>query len=97
MVLGLLIALAFPDYYPSVFPGIPADADPRQVGMGLGLAQGVLAGIAVALVLIVALAWWRVRSRQLEILLGELAEIRSQLAQVRRRLDQDGHPAPADR
>ena len=42
----------------------------------------------VALVLIVALTWWRVRSLPLEILLEELGEIRGQIAELRRRIDE---------
>jgi hypothetical protein len=64
-VLGLLIGIAAPDYYHTVFR-VPSDADVDvlQVGFGLGLTQGVGTGIGVGLVIVVVVAWYNARVRR---------------------------------
>ncbi len=61
-VLGYAMGTFAPDYYRIVFripPGI--ELDPVQAGFGLGLTQGLLAGLFIGLVNVVAVAWYRSR------------------------------------
>jgi hypothetical protein len=61
-VLGYVIGAFAPDYYRVVFripPGI--QLDPAEVGFGLGLTQGLVAGLFIGLVIVVSVAWYRSR------------------------------------
>jgi len=60
---GYLLGSLAPDYYRTVFR-IPPDIliDPSQVGLGLGLIQGVGAGLMIGLVIVVSVAWYDSRS-----------------------------------
>jgi hypothetical protein len=55
-LLGLGMATLLPDYYVAVFDLSPG-ARPERIAIGLGLTQGIVAGIAVGLVIVVATAW----------------------------------------
>lgn len=64
---GMLLGSLAPDYYRAVLhipPGTPVD--PTQVGLGLGLTQGVGAGLVVGLVVVVAVAWYQTRLAAVE-------------------------------
>jgi hypothetical protein len=56
-VLGYSLALVAPSYYRSVFSGGDAAGfDPVQVGIGLGISQGAIAGLAVGSIVVLAVA-----------------------------------------
>ena len=86
MVVGLALGVAMPGY----FRGVSSDAvDPLQVGMGLGLSQGLFAGVAVASALVAAMTTWRGRSREVERPYVEPDDFRAELARIAGRPD---HP-----
>ena len=61
-VLGYAMGTFAPDYYRIVFripPGV--ELDPAQADLGLGLTQGLAAGLFIGLVIVVAVAWYRSR------------------------------------
>jgi hypothetical protein len=59
---GLLGTLA-PDYYRSIFHGGHSpDFNPLQVGIGLGVTQGLASGVVVALGVLTLLAWRELRT-----------------------------------
>jgi len=62
-VAGYLLGSLAPDYYRTVFR-IPPEVslDPSQVGLGLGLIQGLGAGLILGLVIVVSVAWYDSRS-----------------------------------
>src|SRR5262245_44402839 len=56
--IGLALGSLAPDYYRTVFRhGNAPEFNPVQVGLGLGLSQGLLAGLAVGSVVVLAVAW----------------------------------------
>jgi len=58
VVAGLGIGLVAPGYYRAVFRrGDEPAFDPLEVGIGLGLTQGVTAGALIGIVLVAILAW----------------------------------------
>jgi hypothetical protein len=60
--IGYGLAVAIPSYYRGVFrDGNSPNFDPVQVGMGLGLSQGVIAGLVVGCVVVLAVAWYNSR------------------------------------
>ena len=61
-LIGLLLGLITPAYYESVFDLALAD-EAWQVGLGLGLTQGLVCGIIVGCVVLLASAWYRSRIR----------------------------------
>ena len=64
-VLGFTVGKFAPDYYRIVFRMPPEiDLDPAQAGFGLGLTQGVAAGIVIGLVIVVAVAWYNSRIKK---------------------------------
>lgn len=57
-IAGYLLGSIAPDYYRTVFR-IPPQAliDPAQAGLGLGVTQGLGAGLIVGLVIVVSVGW----------------------------------------
>jgi hypothetical protein len=67
MGLGLAIGRWAPDAYRAVFehgggPWRDRRLDPEQIGIGLGLAQGVLVGIAVGVLIVALVTWYEIRT-----------------------------------
>lgn len=62
-LVGLGLGALAPDYYRAVFD-LPPDRSVWQIGLGLGFTQGLLAGLAVGCVVLLASAWYRSRIRQ---------------------------------
>jgi hypothetical protein len=61
--IGALLGTAAPNYYRSFFTyGHSPDFNPVQMGIGLGVTQGFAAGITIALVGLVLLAWRDMRA-----------------------------------
>lgn len=62
-LLGYGIGTFAPEYYRIVFR-IPSDVplSTQRLGLALGATQGVIAGLGVGLVIVVAVAWCAVRS-----------------------------------
>lgn len=57
-VIGATLGTVAPDYYRSVFrDGHAANFNPFQVGIGLGVTQGLACGVAMALGVLALLAW----------------------------------------
>lgn len=61
--IGYLLGSIAPDFYRTVFR-IPPELriDPVQDGLGLGLTQGIGAGLLVGLVIVVVVAWYNSRT-----------------------------------
>jgi hypothetical protein len=57
-LLGKLIAVKFPHYYPSVFPvaATRPHFDAAEVGIAMGVGQGAVAGLFVGAVAVLAIA-----------------------------------------
>ena len=56
---GYGLGLVAPDYYRTVFRIPPEIAiDPVQTGFGLGVTQGLAAGLIIGLVIVVTNAWY---------------------------------------
>jgi hypothetical protein len=59
---GYSLGAVAPAYYRGVFPnGNSPEFDPVQVGIGLGLTQGAVAGLVVGCVVVLAVAWYNSR------------------------------------
>ena len=59
---GYAMGIFVPDYYRLVFRSHPGvQFDPAQVGLGLGLTQGLAVGLFIGLVTVVAVVWFRSR------------------------------------
>jgi len=59
---GYLLGTMAPDYYRAVLRLPPeASIDPAQAGLGLGVTQGLAAGLIVGLVIVVSVAWFNSR------------------------------------
>jgi hypothetical protein len=57
--IGCLLAVVAPDYYRGVFGARNSpDFNPVAMGFGLGLTQGVFAGLFVGSVVVLAVAWF---------------------------------------
>jgi len=57
-----VLAITAPDYYRGVFHAVNnPDFDPISVGVGLGLTQGIFAGLLVGCVVVFTVAWYRSR------------------------------------
>ena len=66
MGIGVLLGVVAPGYYRSVFSGgSTPEFDPVQVGLGLGLTQGVLFGGVIGLVLVAVYYWYKIRLAQI--------------------------------
>lgn len=58
MLIGLTLGINAPGYYRTVFRGGNSpDFNPEQVGIGLGLTQGVIAGLVIGCVVVLAVSW----------------------------------------
>lgn len=73
--IGRWLGFAAPGYYQGVFRnGHDASFDPVQVGFGLGLTQGIAAGLFAGIAIVGALAWIEVtreRIREREMIRNE--------------------------
>jgi hypothetical protein len=58
VAIGVLLATATPDYYPTVFGASRRglSIDPLQMGIALGLTQGAVCGLIVGMVVVLAVA-----------------------------------------
>jgi hypothetical protein len=61
-IIGMLLGVCAPDYYRGVFrahdvPGF----DPLQVGLGLGVSQGIPLGLAAGAVVLIVMTWYNSR------------------------------------
>ena len=62
-LIGYLLGRFAPGYYRAVFRnGNDPQFDPVEVGIGLGLTQGIAAGLAVRALVVLAVAWYRSRA-----------------------------------
>ena len=60
---GYLLGSVAPDYYRTVFRMPPeVSIDPAQAGLGLGVTQGLAAGLIIGLVIVVSVAWYNLRA-----------------------------------
>ena len=60
--IGYAMGTFAPDYYRVVFRVPPSvQLDPAHVGLGLGITQGLAAGLFIGLVIVVAVAWYNSR------------------------------------
>jgi hypothetical protein len=60
--IGAALGTWVPNYYRSVFNASRRpDFDPVAVGIGQGLTQGIDAGLVLGLLLVAAIAWFRLR------------------------------------
>src|SRR5262249_36996738 len=61
-LIGLLLGVFAPGYYRAVFRyGDSAEFNAVQVGIGLGLSQGLIAGLTIGCVVVLAVTWYRIR------------------------------------
>ena len=61
-LIGAALGTLCPDYYRTVFrSGDSPEFDPLQVGIGLGITQGIAAGTVIGIVILGVLAWAEVR------------------------------------
>lgn len=79
--IAALISRLAPSYYPAVFP---LALDPHEVGLGLGITQGIVAGLVVSLVLL-GLTAWRNQRAWLQLSLEELS---NRIDEIQRAVDQ---------
>lgn len=90
--IAAILARLVPGYYPGIFPQAQlAGIDPAEVGMGLGVTQGIIAGLFVSLALL-ALQSWRSYRTRLQVLLEEINIRLDELerAVLRLQLDKNG-------
>ena len=67
-LIGYTLGVVAPGYYRGVFPsGREPWFDPVAVGFGLGLTQGLICGVVVGAVVVLAVAWYNSRRRGLEV------------------------------
>jgi hypothetical protein len=60
--LGYMLAVSMPGYYRAVFHhGREPWFDPVTVGVGLGMTQGLIGGLVVGAVVVLAVAWYQSR------------------------------------
>lgn len=61
-VIGYTLAVFLPSYYRGVFSsGRESWFDPMEVGIGLGATQGLMCGLVVGGVVVLAVAWYNSR------------------------------------
>lgn len=61
--LGTALGVFAPGYYRSVFrAGQAVDFEPVQVGLGLGITQGVIGGALVGIAVVLAVVWFQSRT-----------------------------------
>jgi hypothetical protein len=84
-LIGYTLGVALPGYYRAVFSsGREPWFEPVAVGLGLGLTQGLLCGVAVGAVVVLAVAWHNSRRRvvEAEFQAAPLARTGDQLAEA---------------
>lgn len=60
--IGWLLAVLAPDFYRAIFRMPPGSAiDPVQVGVGVGLVNGVMIGLGLGTIIVIITTWWNVR------------------------------------
>jgi hypothetical protein len=65
--IGHALARIVPDYYHAVFRGVEdPDFDPVPVGLGLGIAQGLIARLVVGSIVVLAVAMSGLRRHEKE-------------------------------
>lgn len=63
-LIGFCLGTFAPDYYRVVFRIPPSmNVDPAHAGLGLGITQGLAAGLFIGLVIVVSVAWYESRKR----------------------------------
>ena len=68
LAIGAFIGNFAPGYYRAVFPRVDeARFDPVAIGVGLGLTEGTAAGLALGLITVVVIAWFKLRERRLHV------------------------------
>lgn len=61
-LIGFCLGTFAPDYYRVVFRIPPSmDIDPAHAGLGLGITQGLAAGLFIGLVIVVCASWYESR------------------------------------
>lgn len=61
-LLGYVLGTQAPGYYRSIFAGGDDPRfDPAEVGLGLGVTQGAIAGLVVGIAVVLIVAWYRSR------------------------------------
>ena len=61
-LIGYTLAVFLPSYYRGVFSsGRESWFDPMEVGVGLGTTQGLICGLVVGAVVVLAVAWYNSR------------------------------------
>jgi hypothetical protein len=64
-LIGYLLGKLAPDYFRTIFRVPPEmEFNPMQAGVGLGLVQGLMTGIGIALLIVIAVTWFEVRKLQ---------------------------------
>ena len=58
---GGLLGVLLPDYYRTVFRFSAPNSEVWKIGAGLGLTQGLVAGIAIGCVVLLSTAWYKSR------------------------------------
>jgi hypothetical protein len=74
---GYALGRFVPGYYRSVFFARNREFDPEAVGLGLGVSQGLFAGLLIGCVVVLAVAWYRSRREVIE---RELSLVRRESA-----------------
>lgn len=64
-LMGYLIGRFAPGAYSAFFPPRHGqEIDPIQVGLGLGIPQGMLVGVAIGIIIVVIVTWYEIRTRE---------------------------------
>ena len=77
-LIGYALAVILPGYYRGVFgSGREPWFDPVEVGIGLGVSQGLICGLFVGAVVVLAVAWYNSRRSALDVRLSpnKIAEL----------------------
>jgi putative addiction module component (TIGR02574 family) len=88
--IGYSLAVVLPGYYRGVFSsGREPWFDPMEVGIGLGAAQGLICGLIVGAVVVLAVAWFNSRRSPLDVMLSSAKrqELQRRLADHAANLD----------
>jgi hypothetical protein len=64
---GYCLGAYVPGAYRSMFPhGVDPRFNPVEVGIGLGCAQGLIAGVVIGLVVVCAVTWHEIRTAEIQ-------------------------------
>jgi hypothetical protein len=67
-LLGYALGVLAPGYYRGVFPsGREPGFDPVAAGLGLGISQGMICGVVVGSIVVLAVAWYNSRRGSLDV------------------------------